>query len=145
MFNFLVSCPAKGHQEAKASMAEQLSCSPISIQLFSELLAKISQRQELYQDIEVHRLASLLDDILTGREVLSTKLSDIVNDLMAQIASISRLVKQTDVVPVYKEDINQVLVYQLAKAGLLSLKVLHSESVFNPKSCAMETIFLGQH
>lgn len=145
MFNFLASCPAKGCQEAKASMAEQLSCSPITIQLYSELLNKVAQRQELYQDIEIHRLASLLDDVLTGKEVLSTKLADIVNDLMAHIASISRLVKHTDVEPVYKEDINQVFVYQLTKAGLLSLKVLHSESVFNPKICAMETVFLGQH
>lgn len=145
MFNFLASCPAKGCQEAKASMAEQLSCSPITIQLYSELLNKVAQRQELYQDIEIHRLASLLDDVLTSKEVLSIKTSDIVNDLMAHIASISRLVKQTDVEPVYKEDINQVFVYQLAKAGLLSLKVLHGESVFNPKICAMETVFLGQH
>ena len=140
MFNFTVSCPIKGCQETKQTLAEQFGCSVNTIQLYAELLTKIQQRSELHQDETTASLARQLDEALVNGE----SPTDIVNQLIKRLAMISRLVNYKEFDPIYIDGIDQTFVYQLCRGGLLSLKLLHTQSVFSPKTCSMETQFVGK-
>ena len=140
MFKFTVSCPLKGCQETKQTLAEQLGCSVNTIRLYTEILTKIQQRSDLHQDEKTVSLALRLDEGLMNGE----NPTDIVNQLIKHIAKISRLVNFKEVEPILVDEIDQTLVYQLCRGGLLSLKLLHTQSVFSPKTCSMETQFIGK-
>ena len=143
MFTFLEICPVKGNVFTKEKISKERGIHPRTLQVILDVLSRVERRNELREDNIVITYAQQLNTLLSGDKVKTDTLNETINKLLNRIYEISSLTSKSLVKEEMLEGINQWLVYRLVKAGLLSLKTLHTKQIFSSKHCEMKTVFVG--